>query len=140
MKMLDTKTQLCFPLYVASKEVIRVYKPYLDKLNLTYTQYCVMMILWKEEQVNSKKIGERLYLDCGTLTPLLRKLEAKGYITRKKDPNDNRNLLVTITQKGKQLEIQAEDFPMILDEHSRLTKEEKDTLRNILYKIINTIE
>lgn len=136
----NPKMQFCFPLYVAAKEVIRFYKPYLDKLDLTYTQYIVMMILWEKKTTTSKELGKRLFLDCGTLTPLLRKLENKGYITRNKDPEDNRNLIVTITNKGKRLETKAVDFPMMLDEKSRLTCEEKQVLRKILYKIIDTIE
>ena len=82
--LLKIDNQLCFPLYVCSKEIIKKYKPYLDKLELTYTQYITMMVLWEEKEINVKSLGEKLYLDSGTLTPLLKKLEKKEFIIRKK--------------------------------------------------------
>ncbi|MBQ6566391.1 MAG: MarR family transcriptional regulator, partial [Treponema sp.] len=92
--------QLCFPLYACSKEIVRRYKPMLDELDLTYTQYITMMVMWEKETVNVKELGERLFLDSGTLTPLLKKLETKGYISRERSEEDERNLIVRITRKG----------------------------------------
>lgn len=136
----DPRSHLCFPLYIASKEVIRIYQPYLDKLNLTYTQYIVMMVLWEKYPISSKELGERLFLDCGTLTPLLRKLESKGFIKKYKDSNDKRNLIVELTPKGKNLEKEAVKFPEVLvDENSKLTPQELKSLSSILNKIISTI-
>ena len=100
---LKLENQLCFPLYVCSKEVIRKYKPFLDKLDLTYTQYIAMMVLWERRETNVKEMGECLFLDSGTLTPLLKKLEQKGYIERHRSKEDERNLMITITDEGMKL-------------------------------------
>jgi DNA-binding MarR family transcriptional regulator len=97
---LTLKNQLCFPIYLASKEIIRKYTPILDKLNLTYTQYIVMMYLWEKKTSNVKEIGKTLLLDSSTLTPLLKKLESKGFITRVRSSEDERNLIIEITEKG----------------------------------------
>ena len=98
MDKLLLKNQLCFPLYVASKEIIRKYKEYLDPLDLTYTQYIVMMVLWEENSINVKHLGERLYLDSGTLTPLLKKLETHEYISRIRNKDDERNVIISLTE------------------------------------------
>ena len=102
-EQLKLDKQLCFPLYAAAKEVVRKYKPFLDELDLTYTQYITMMVLWENESMNVKELGSKLYLDSGTLTPLLKKLEAKGYITRCRCKEDERNLIIQITEKGEEL-------------------------------------
>ena len=104
---LRLENQLCFPLYVCSKEVIRKYKPFLDKLDLTYTQYIAMMVLWERRETNVKEMGECLFLDSGTLTPLLKKLEQKGYIERHRSKEDERNLMITITDEGMKLREEA---------------------------------
>ena len=100
---LKLENQLCFPLYIASKEVIKKYRPLLDALDLTYTQYITMMVLWEKKELNVKTLGNILLLDSGTLTPLLRKLETKGYINRVRNEEDERNLVITITDKGQEL-------------------------------------
>ncbi|MBO5068609.1 MAG: MarR family transcriptional regulator, partial [Clostridia bacterium] len=97
---LKLDNQICFPLYAASKEVIKKYRTYLDKLGLTYTQYITMMVLWEHKKVNVKDLGAELFLDSGTLTPLLKSLEQKGYIKRERDKGDERILNVTITESG----------------------------------------
>ena len=99
--------QLCFPLYACAKEIVRRYKPYLDEIDLTYTQYIAMMVLWEHKQINVKDMGAFLYLDSGTLTPVLKKLEQKGYLTRERDKEDERVLNVTITEQGEALKEQA---------------------------------
>ena len=91
--------QLCFPLYACAKEIVRRYKPFLDEIDLTYTQYIVMMVLWEEREINVKELGSRLYLDSGTLTPVLKRLEQKGLITRQRDDKDERVLIVSITKE-----------------------------------------
>ena len=98
------KNQLCFPIYLCSKEIIRKYTPVLDKLNLTYTQYIVMMYFWENKQSNVKELGKTLLLDSSTLTPLLKKLEAKGYLTRKKSTIDERNLVLEYVDMTKEIE------------------------------------
>lgn len=132
--------QLCFPLYACSKEIIRRYKPLLDEIDLTYTQYLAMMVLWEKRRVNVKELGKCLYLDSGTLTPLLKKLESKGFITRSRSEADNRNLDVEITEEGMALREQAVCVPAEMGKCVDLTPEEAAFLYQILYKILGTID
>jgi DNA-binding MarR family transcriptional regulator len=131
--------QLCFPLYAAAKEITRKYKPYLDKLDLTYTQYICMMVMWEHQSLNVKQLGEYLYLDSGTLTPLLKKLEEKGYIERKKKDSDERNLIITVTDKGLDLRDQALSVPQSMGSCISLSSEEAELLYKVLYKILNNL-
>ncbi len=103
--------QLCFPLYVCAKEIVNRYTPYLRELNLTYTQYITMMVMWEEKRVLTRHLKERLYLDSGTLTPVLRRLEEKGLITKTRDSRDARDLVVTITPRGEKLREKALRVP-----------------------------
>ena len=129
--------QLCFPLYACSKEIVRRYKPMLDELDLTYTQYITMMVMWEKETVNVKELGERLFLDSGTLTPLLKKLETKGYISRERSEEDERNLIVSLTDEGKALREKALCVPAGIAKEFHLTPEEAMALYQILYKILD---
>ncbi len=131
--------QLCFPLYACSKEIIRKYKPYLDDIDLTYTQYITMMVLWEKNTVNVKTLGECLYLDSGTLTPVLKKLESKGYITRVRSSEDERNLVVSITDEGMALRDKALSIPDAMGSCVQLTAEEAGVLYKLLYKIIGNV-
>ena len=131
--------QLCFPLYAAAKEITRKYKPYLDKLDLTYTQYICMMVMWEHQSLNVKQLGEYLYLDSGTLTPLLKKLEEKGYIERKKKDSDERNLIITVTDKGLALRDMALSVPQSMGSCISLSSEEAELLYKVLYKILNNL-
>ena len=131
--------QLCFPLYACSKEIIRKYKPYLDDIDLTYTQYIAMMVLWEKKTVNVKMLGECLYLDSGTLTPVLKKLESKGYITRERSSEDERNLVVSITEEGMALREKALSIPDAMGSCVQLTAEEAGVLYKLLYKIIGNV-
>ena len=133
---LTLKKQLCFPIYLCSKEIIRKYTPLLNKLDLTYTQYIVMMVMWENKKMNVKELGEVLYLDSGTLTPLLLKLEKKGYISRTKNKDDARNLVLEVTKKGLNLRDKATDVPKEMSKCVKLSKDEAITLYNILYKIL----
>ena len=137
---LKLKNQLCFPLYACSKEIIKNYKPFLDKIDLTYTQYIVMMVLWESKVINVKDLGEQLYLDSGTLTPLLKKLESKGYITRNRSDKDERNLMIKVTDKGMNLREEALSVPQDVSKCVKLTKEEASYLYKILYKMIGSME
>ncbi len=134
--ILKIENQLCFPLYASAKEVVRKYKPYLDPLDLTYTQYIVMMVLWEYGQMNVKELGQRLYLDSGTLTPLLKKLEQKGLVSRNRSDQDERHLEVAPTEKGIQLREKALEVPKAMGGCIHLTQEEIDTLYSLLYKIL----
>ena len=133
---LKLENQLCFPLYAASKEVIRKYKPFLDKLDLTYTQYIAMLVLWEKEKINVKELGEKLFLDSGTLTPLLKKLEDKGYIKRNKAEYDERNLIICLTKKGLKLKEKALNVPLNVGKCINISEEEALELYKILYKIL----
>ena len=135
-RSLKLKNQLCFPLYAASREVIKLYKPYLDELDLTYTQYIAILLLWEHKTMTVKEMGEHLFLDSGTLTPLLKKLEAKGLITRVRSTKDERNLNITATAKGKALHDKALRIPVEMGKHNPLSLEETVTLYRLLYKML----
>lgn len=139
-EMLKLENQLCFPLYACAKEIIKRYKPFLDKLDLTYTQYIAMMVLWEKRQVNVKSLGECLFLDSGTLTPVLKKLEAKGLIKRERSKEDERTLLVTITEAGDALREPASRVPVQMGECIQLTEDEARTLYGLLYKLLGQTE
>lgn len=128
--------QLCFPLYACSREIVKRYKPFLDEIGLTYTQYIAMMVMWERKSVNVKELGECLYLDSGTLTPLLKKLESKGYVTRMRSDKDERNLVVAITDEGEKLKEKAVEIPFQIAGCTNLTPEEGMQLYGILYKIL----
>ena len=129
--------QVSFPLYACSKEVIKKYKPVLDKADLTYTQYITMMVLWEREEINVKELGSLLYLDSGTLTPVLKKLEAKKYIIRKRSTKDETNLVLKITKKGLELREKVKDYPEELyNKYMNLTDEEIMLLHKITHKLL----
>lgn len=135
--VLKIENQICFPLYACSRAVVKQYKPFLDEIDLTYTQYITMMVLWEKKSVTVKELGEILFLDSGTLTPLLKKLEAKGLILRKRSEEDERNLIVTITEDGEFLKEKAVDIPLKMKNCSNITEEEAAILYTILYKILD---
>lgn len=134
---LRLKNQLCFPLYAVSNMITRKYKPLLDQLDLTYTQYIVMMVLWEEEQVNEKHLCEALSLKSNTITPLLKKLEAKGYIKKSKDSNDERHIVISLTEAGRKLQDKALCVPPGIAQEFHLEPEEAMALYRILYKILD---
>lgn len=133
---LKLKNQLCFPLYAASREVIKLYKPYLDELDLTYTQYIATMLLWEHKTLTVKELGDFLFLDSGTLTPLLKKLESKGLVSRARSTKDERNLNVSITEEGMALRKKALDIPLQIGQHNPLTLEETVQMYRLLYKML----
>ncbi len=131
------RNQLCFPIYAASNLIIRKYKPLLDALDLTYTQYIVMIVLWEQGQANEKLLCETLCLKSNTLTPLLKKLCDKGYVKKTKDTGDERNLVITLTEEGRKLRNRALCVPECIAKEFHLTTDEAFTLYRILYKMIN---
>ena len=134
---LRLKNQLCFPLYAVSNLITRKYKPLLDELDLTYTQYIVMMVLWEQKQVNEKFLCETLFLKTNTMTPLLKKLEAKGYIVKTKDRGDERNLVISLTEAGEKLKDDALCLPECIAREFHITQEEAASLYGILYKMLD---
>ena len=129
--------QLCFPLYAASRNVINLYTPHLKPLGLTYTQYIVFLVLWEQDGLTVSEIGERLMLDNGTLSPLLKKMEAEGYIERKRSRNDERIVEVTLTQKGRQLQEEARQVPEKVAGCVRLSADKAQTLYALLYELLD---
>ena len=136
---LKLENQLCFPLYAASREVIKQYRPHLDALDLTYTQYIAMMVFWEEKKLSVKELGKRLFLDSGTLTPVLKSLEAKGYVVRSRSKKDERVLLVEITQKGEELKEQAALVPGKVAGCVKLDSQEAMQLYSLLYRVLGAL-
>ena len=132
--------QLCFPLYAAAKETIKLYRPLLDELNLTYTQYIAMMVFWENKRMNVKELGKKLYLDSGTLTPVLKSLEAKGYVRRYRSTEDERVLFVEATEAGEALRDKALPIPAEMSSHVVLDREESLTLYRLLNKLLTAVE
>ena len=134
--VLKLDNQICFPLYACSREIIKRYKPFLDEVDLTYTQYIAMMVLWEKSSLTVKEMGERLFLDSGTLTPMLKKMEAKGLLTRTRSTEDERNLIIAITDKGESLKEQAVTIPAKMAKCANLELEDAEALYPILRKIL----
>ncbi len=136
--VLKLDNQLCFPLYVCSKEIVKRYKPFLDEIDLTYTQYITMMVLWEHKEMNVKELGKYLFLDSGTLTPVLKKLEIKGYITRKRNEKDERVLDVMITESGEQLKEKAVSIPASIGGCVPLEQKDAVKLFEIMHKMLDS--
>ncbi len=133
---LKLDNQLCFPLYAASREVVKRYHPYLSAMDITYTQYIALMVLWENKSISLKGLGEKLHLDSGTLTPLLKSLEKKGFITRRRTSEDERCLIAEITEKGEALKEAALEIPGKMAGCVDLNAEEAAELYRLLYKIL----
>jgi DNA-binding MarR family transcriptional regulator len=135
--VLKLKSQVCFPLYTLSREVISRYRPFLDELDITYSQYLVLMVLWENEPQTVNQIGEKLYLDSGTLTPLLKRLELKGIVTRQRQANDERVVNIGLTKIGHELKEKAVFIPQKVVEVMGVTPDELMELKQIVLKILN---
>lgn len=136
---LKLENQLCFPLYASAKEVVKKYKPLLDPLSLTYTQYIAMMVLWEQKSINVKSLGKHLYLDSGTLTPLLKKMELQGCVMRNRDLKDERNVIITLTEEGEKLKAAAAHIPLEMSKCISLSPQEVKQLYGLLYKVLGQI-
>lgn len=137
---LKLENQICFPLYACAKEVVRKYKPFLDELDLTYTQYITMMVLWEHKKLSVKAVGDYLYLDSGTLTPLLKTLEKKGYIVRSRSKEDERVLDVEITEEGMKLREKAVFIPAKIGGCIQLDQNDAFELYKLLHKLLGTMQ
>lgn len=137
---LKLENQLCFPLYAASREVVKRYRPYLEPLGLTYTQYIAMMVFWTQKKCSVKELGEKLYLDSGTLTPVLKSLEAKGFVRRYRSTEDERVLLVEVTEEGERLRDRALHVPQEMSKCVCLDSKEAMALYQLLYKLLSAVE
>lgn len=134
------ENQICFSLYAASREVIKLYKSILDKHNLTYTQYLAMLVLWEKEKMTVKDIGKRLHLDSGTLTPLLKKLESMGIITRHRDVNDDRVVIIELTEAGLKLKSEILDVPGEVFCKLNISNDEAKELKRNLDNLLQSLE
>ncbi len=135
-ELLLLENQVCFPTYAVANKILRRYQPLLKRINLTYTQYITMMVMWEKETVNEKDLVKALYLKANTLTDMLRKLKQKGYIEIRKDENDKRNIIISLTDEGRKLKEQAVDVPKTLIAEHWLTDEEVKIFKSLLYKLL----
>lgn len=134
---LALENQVCFPIYALSKTIINRYRPYLEALDITYPQYLVLMVLWKEKQQTVGQLGEKVFLDSGTLTPLLKRMEQKGIVVRTRGPEDERVVKLSLTEKGIGLREQAKGIPQELMKAMHVTEEELIALKNSIMHILN---
>lgn len=140
MEQLKLKSLFCFPLYACSKEVVRLYRPHLERLGLTYTQYIVMVVFWERGICNVKELGEQLFLDSGTLTPVLKNLETKGFVRRFRSDEDERVLFVELTEKGAQLKDEGIRIHGEMVKHLPISKEESKQLYDLLNKVLDGLK
>ncbi|MBM7541299.1 MarR family winged helix-turn-helix transcriptional regulator [Amphibacillus cookii] len=137
---LKLDNQICFPLYAATREMTKRYRPLLEELNVTYPQYLVLLVLWETDRISVKALDERLFLDSGTLTPMLKRMEERGLLKRTRSKQDERVVEVALTDKGKQAEAKAAQIPLKFLEQSQLSEEEFIQLKRILTKMLDQIE
>lgn len=138
-ELLKLENQLCFPLYACSKEVVRRYTPHLDKLDLTYTQYLVMMALWEYGELSVGELGEQLFLDSGTLTPMLKKMEDKGYVSRVRSSVDERRVNVRLTEAGEKLKEEAREVPLAMGQCVNIDPDDAAKLVRLLRKVLANV-
>lgn len=139
-ELLRLDNQLCFALYACSREIIKVYKPILDPLNLTYTEYVVLMALWEKDKIPVKDLGQRIFLDSGTLTPLLKKMAEKNLVARERSESDERSVIISLTSKGKALEKKCRDNPDKLICAAKLEQVDGDVLMKNLHKMLENFK
>ncbi|MGI5950086.1 MarR family winged helix-turn-helix transcriptional regulator [Peptoniphilus sp.] len=132
------KNQFCFPIYAASRQVTQLYTPLLKPLGLTYTQYLVFLVLWEEDGITVGEICNRLMLDNGTISPVLKKIETLGYIERRRSKNDDRVVIIYLTEKGKDLQEKAKDIPEKMLNCVNLPKDKAIELRSLLYELLDS--
>ncbi|MBR1452139.1 MAG: MarR family transcriptional regulator [Candidatus Methanomethylophilaceae archaeon] len=137
---LKLENQVCFPLYACSKEIINRYRPLLDKLDITYTQYITMMVLWDKKTMSVKSLGQTLYLDSGTMSPVLKNLESKGYVSRTRSTEDERTVLVSVTDKGMALREKALTVPEGLSKCIDLPPDKWKALYDLLYEVLGAMK
>ena len=132
--------QLCFPIYATSRMVTKLYQPHLDKLNLTYPQYLVMLVLWEQDEITVGSIGEKLFLKTNTLTPLLKKIKDKNLLEKVRSTTDERTVIIQLTDLGKDLKIQAESIPIGMVQTMNLSLDELKQMRQMMWKFLDGFE
>ena len=138
-EQLKLSNQLCFPLYACAKEIVRAYTPLLEPLGLTYTQYIAMMVMWEHKSITVKEMGQLLYLDSGTLTPMLKKMEKAGWLKRRRSSEDERLVILSITEAGERLQEQAAEVPLKMQSCVKLSSEDAMQLYRLLQELMNTL-
>ena len=133
---LKLENQLCFPLYACSRSIVNLYTPFLKPLGLTYTQYIVFLVLWEQDGITVGELGAKLHLDNGTITPLLKKMQDKGYVTRERSKSDERVVIVSLTDEGRALREEAVKIPASIGQCVPLEPEEASALYELLYKVL----
>ena len=139
LQQLKLENQICFPVYALSREIVSRYRPLLDQLDITYPQYLVLLILWEHQEQSVSQLGEKLYLDSGTLTPLLKRLEQKKLVTRSRSKEDERIVKIKLTSEGQSLQKKAADIPKQLFEDMKVPEEELKQLKTTMEKILTTL-
>lgn len=139
LDILKLDNQLCFPLYAATRQFTKIYRPLLEKFNVTYPQYLVLLVLFETDTLSVKALGERLFLDSGTLTPMLKRMEERGLIQRARSLQDERVVEVSLTEKGKALESEIEEVPLAFTKEIKLEEEEYFEMKRILAKILDQV-
>ena len=134
---LQLENQLCFPLYACARNVINLYTPFFKPLGITYTQYIVFLVLWNQDSISVGELGKKLYLDNGTLTPLLKKMQEAGYVSRERSDEDERVVMIRLTQQGWALREKAGEIPARVAPCVRLSPEDAAALHTLLYKLLN---
>lgn len=134
---LALENQVCFPIYALAREIVNHYRPFLDELDITYPQYLVLLVLWKETELAVGQLGERVFLDTGTLTPLLKRMQQKELVSRQRSTQDERIVMVSLTPKGIKLKEQACSIPQKLMESMQVTPEELNLLKEVVCLILN---
>lgn len=136
---LSLENQLCFPVYASSRLITRKYMPYLDELGITYPQYVILMVLWDHEPLNVTSLGSKVYLNSNTLTPLLKKMEQKGLVVKKRCDSDERTVEITLTENGRKLKSKAESIPFALANELNMPMEELEQMRKSMWKFLNNL-
>ena len=137
--LLKLESQLCFPFYAVSRLLTKTYQPLLHALDLTYPQYLVFLLLWEHEQLTVKELGEKLLLDSGTLTPLLKRMEQKQWLSRRRDPRDERSVIITLLPAGRALEAQADQIPTQMLDKMKMSEAEIAALRTHLTHLLTEL-
>ena len=139
LQQLKLDNQICFPVYALSREIVGRYRPLLDQLDITYPQYLVLLVLWEHQEQSVSQLGEKLYLDSGTLTPLLKRLEQKKLVTRSRSKEDERIVKIKLTSEGENLQKKAVGIPKKLFEDMKVPEEELEQLKTTIEKILTTL-
>ncbi|MGD6963368.1 MarR family winged helix-turn-helix transcriptional regulator [Fictibacillus phosphorivorans] len=137
---LKLENQICFKIYTAEREITKLYRELLKELNVTYPQYLVLLLLWEKHSLSVKELGQRLFLDSGTLTPMLKRMETNGLVERKRSPEDERSVIISLTEKGEGLKEKAECIPSQLTENISMKKEEMTLLNKTLTSMLDLLQ